>query len=114
MDSQRKKELIQAYKNRKPEMGILSCHCGATGDSFLTISKDTRADRNSLRCKLTSAWHPNKELQTLWDQHGEEAFTFSVTKLLKYDDPQKDHTKELNELLEECLEADTKSKKMWR
>ncbi len=37
MDIKRKRELLEAYKNRHPEMGVISFHCGATGESFFQI-----------------------------------------------------------------------------
>ena len=49
MDIKRKKELLDAWKNRCPEMGVISICCKITGDLFLGISKDTRADFNSNR-----------------------------------------------------------------
>ena len=44
MDTKRKKELLQQWKNRHPEMGVISFRCKKTGESFLGISKDTKAD----------------------------------------------------------------------
>ena len=53
MDTKRKKELLQQWKNRRPEMGVISFRCKKTGESFLGISKDTKADFNSNRFKLS-------------------------------------------------------------
>ena len=53
-DMQRKKQLLGEYKNRKPEMGIISFRCAATEETFLYISKDTKADINSNRFKLSA------------------------------------------------------------
>lgn len=52
MDINRKKELMEAYKNRRPEMGVVSVRCLATGESFLGTSSDTRATMNGIRVKL--------------------------------------------------------------
>lgn len=41
MDAQRRKELMLEWKNRRPEMGVISIVCKATGDMFLGTSKDT-------------------------------------------------------------------------
>ena len=32
MDIKRKKELLEAYKNRYPEMGVISYRCKETGE----------------------------------------------------------------------------------
>ncbi|SHJ60280.1 GIY-YIG nuclease family protein [Hespellia stercorisuis] len=114
MDTKRKKELLQEWKDRRPEMGVISIHCNATGETFLGSSKDTRADFNSNRFKLTLGGHPNKHLQELWNVYGESSFDFSTIKILKYENPQKDHTEELEKIREQCLTEDTKARKIWK
>jgi len=114
MDAKRKKELIMEYKNRKPEMGIISFLCIESGEVFLGISKDTRADFQSVTGKLSFNGHPNKKFQELWNKYGKDGFEFSVPKILKYEDPHKDHTDELKELLEKSFEENPKAKKIWR
>lgn len=52
MDTKRRKELVSEWKNRHPEMGVISFKCKATDESFLGISMDTKADYNSTRFKL--------------------------------------------------------------
>ena len=84
MDTKRKKELLQQWKNRHPEMGVISFHCKKTRESFLGISKDTKADFNSIRFQLSMGMHPNKRLTELWNQYGEGGFEFSVVKILNY------------------------------
>lgn len=37
MDMKRKKELLQEWKNRHPEMGVISFYCNSTGEAFLGI-----------------------------------------------------------------------------
>ena len=114
MDTNRKKQLIEEYRNRKPEMGVISYHCKATEESFLGISKDTRADFNSISCKLAANYHPNKRLLELWNQYGEDGFVLSVVKILKYEDPLEDHTKDLEALREQCFLQDEKAMKIWK
>ncbi|MGC4018549.1 MAG: GIY-YIG nuclease family protein [Muricomes sp.] len=114
MDRKRKKELILEYKNRHPEMGVISYRCKSTGESFLGISKDTKTAFNSSDFQLSLGKHPNKYLQELWNQYGEGDFERLVLKVLKYEDPVADHTDELEELREKCLEADDKARKIWK
>lgn len=114
MDMQRKKQLLEEYKNRKPEMGVISFRCITTGEAFLGVSKDTKADFNSNRCKLATSWHPNKRLQELWNQYGESGFELSVIRVLKYEDPKADHTNGLEKLLAQCMEADNTARRIWR
>lgn len=114
MDIKRKKELLQQWKERRPEMGVISIHCKETGESFLGISRDTKADINSNRFKLLTGNHPNKRLTELWKLYGENGFEFSVVKILKYENPNDDHTEKLEKLREQCLAEDTKAGKIWR
>jgi len=39
LDKQRRKELREAYKFRRPEMGVIAYHCKATGDLKKTIQR---------------------------------------------------------------------------
>ncbi|WP_313340124.1 GIY-YIG nuclease family protein [Sedimentibacter sp.] len=114
MDIKRKKELLEIYKNRHPEMGVISYCCKDTGDVFLGISKDTKADFNGTTVKLAANMHPNKQLQELWNKYGSESFELSVIKVLKYDDPNEDHTEKLESLREQCLASDPNARRIWR
>ena len=114
MDAQRKKQLMEAYKQRRPEMGVICLRCRETGKGFLGASKDIRADFNSVCFKLSSGGHPNRRLQELWRQYGEGGFEKSVLERLDYDDPLEDHTQELEKLREVCLEQDPKARKIWK
>jgi len=114
MDIKRKKELLEAYKNRHPEMGVISYRCKETEEVFLGISKDTKASFNGTNARLSTNGHPNKRLQELWNQFGSEGFELSVIKVLKYDNPHEDHTEELERLREQCLAADLNARRIWR
>jgi len=114
MDKAQRKALVEEWKNRRPEMGVISLRCKATGETFLGISKETKADFNSTQAKLSSGTHPNKRLTELWNQYGEEGFEFSVPALLDYEDPLEDHTRELEALRDRLLEADEKAAKIWK
>ena len=58
--------------------------------------------------------HPNKRLAALWEQYGEEGFEWSVLKILDYENPEDDHTAELEKLREQCLAEDEKAVKIWK
>lgn len=103
MNIKRKKELLTEWKNRHPDMGVISICCKVTGDLFFGISKDIKADFNSNRFKLSVKLHSNKQLQTLWEKYGENEFDYSVVKALKYENPEDDQTDKLTALLEKCL-----------
>ncbi len=114
MDIKRKRQLLEEYKNRRPEMGVISYRCIATNESFLGISKDTKADFNSTSVKLAANYHPNKRLQELWNHYGMEGFELSVVKTFKYENPADDHTVELEALREQCLAHDKHARRIWK
>ena len=47
MDKAQKKALTEEWKNRRPEMGVISLRCKETGETFLGPAKDTKAGFNS-------------------------------------------------------------------
>ncbi len=102
----RRKQLLMEYKHRKTEMGIVSFQCVPTSERFIGYSQDTKAYINSNRFKLGVKMHPNRELQNLWNQHGEAAFEIGVLEVLPYDENDKekqDYTKELEALCNSYL-----------
>lgn len=114
MDKERRKALAAEWKERRPEMGVISLRCRETGETFLGTAKDTKAGLNSARAKLSGGVHPNKRLMELWKQYGEAGFEFSVAAVLEYEDPQEDHTEELETLRELCLAEDARAVKLWK
>ncbi len=114
MNTDRRKELIEAYRNRRPEMGVVSLRCVATDDVFLGVARDTKAEFNSLQAKLNGGQHPNKRLQGLWNEHGKEGFEYSVLQTLEYDDPAEVDAEDLDELRELCLAENPQASKIWK
>lgn len=114
MDKAQKKALAEAWKTRRPEMGVISLRCRETGETFLGPAKDTKAGFNSIRAKLSGGLHPNRRLQELWKQYGEEGFELSVAAVLEYEDPLEDHTEELETLRDLCLAENPGAAKIWK
>lgn len=113
----RKKQLLMEYKYRKPEMGIVSYKCIDTQESFLGISKDTKATMNGNTFRLDANSHYNKKLQALWNQYGKENFEITVLKVLPYKEEdldktsigKNDYTEELETLLIKMLNENEKA-----
>lgn len=103
MDIKRKKELLTEYRERRPEMGVISFRCRGADEVFLTPAADIPAKFNRIRFQLSAGSCPNKRLQALWNQYGEGAFELQTVKRLEYDNPKENHTEELETLCELCL-----------
>ncbi len=103
MEASRKKELLTQWKERHPEMGVISIQCTVTGEQFLDISKDIATGYNRHRFQLAGNLHRNKYLQKLWNNYGEDGFVYSVVSVLEYERNEDVKTEDLNELLELCL-----------
>ncbi len=114
MNLSRKKELLNEWKNRRPEMGLVAMTCKKSGEMFVGISTDTQFAFNSHRFQLSINRHPNKQLQQLWQQYGENGFNYSVVKILKYENKEDDQTEKLTSLLEEYLEQTPQARRISR
>lgn len=116
MNRDRKKQLLEEYKNRRPEMGILSFRCIPSGEVFLGKSNDTATGFNSIRARLSGNTHPNKRFQSLWTEYGEEKFELTVLEVLSYEDvgEKDDYSNDLEELMVKCLEKNSGAVRVWR
>lgn len=114
MDQNKKKALQAKYKAMHHEMGVVSFKCVATGDAYLTCSKNTKSTLNSTQFQLEAGNHPNKALQALWKQYGAAGFQCTVLEVLDYDDPDEDYSDILEEMRQAYLDADPKNQKLWR
>jgi hypothetical protein len=106
MDAQRKKELTEQYKNRKPAMGIFAVCCKLNNKCFLQQTKDFRAGINGTKMRLQVGFHTNKELQKEWKSMGEDNFDIIIYEELEHKDEftDADYAEELELLRKICEE----------
>lgn len=109
-----RKAMIDAYKNRIPDMGIIALTCKATGETFLGASMDIHADFNSIRVKLNSGFHPNRRLLSLWKEHGESGFDLTVLEKVEYKDDTIDYRQKLEDMREAMIENNPLYSKIWK
>lgn len=114
MQTDRRKELRDAYKSRRPDMGVVELRCTATGERFLGITRDAAKELNSLRAKLNGGGHPNRSLQQLWNERGEDGFEFSVADTLEYESPEDVSADDLQALRDLLLAEDPEARKIWK
>ncbi|WP_281656118.1 GIY-YIG nuclease family protein [Eggerthella sinensis] len=114
MQTDRRKELRDSYKNRRPEMGVIALRFIATGERFLGTTRDASKEFNSLQAKLGGGGHPNRQLQQLWNAHGADGFAFEVVDTLEYEQPDDVTADDLNALRELLLMEDPEARKIWK
>ncbi|MCD7917139.1 MAG: GIY-YIG nuclease family protein [Clostridiales bacterium] len=112
MDKNTRKELISGWKDRHPEMGVVSVRCIVTGEEFYSTSKDTATWFNRHRFELNSKCHRNRRLQELWNLYGESGFAFILVSELNYEKPDDVNANDLKELMELCLMENPQAKKL--
>lgn len=85
MDKNRKKELINQYKQMKPPMGIFMIRCKVNNKCYIQATQDLRGVINGAEVRLESGMHPNRELQKEWNEFGSGNFTIEILENLEYD-----------------------------
>lgn len=85
MDKQRRRDITQAYKDRKVPVGIFSLRCDATGETWLGASRNLDGAANGALFGLRMGSGRNRDLQAAWTAHGEGAFTYGVVETLEAD-----------------------------
>ena len=81
----RKKELKEAYKNMKPDMGVFIIKNNVNNNCYIEATQDLNAAINGGKFRLEFGNYPNKELQKEWKQYGKESFTIEILENLEYD-----------------------------
>ena len=93
----KRKEMIEQFKQMKPDMGIYWIRSHTTNKYYLETSQNLKGKMNSTKFKLNAGAHPNQELQSEWKKQGEDHFNIEILELLEYDkdESKTDYTEEL-------------------
>lgn len=96
-DRNRRKELVEMYKQMKPDMGIFIIRPKTGNQYFVDTSQDLKGRINRVKFQLEAGNHPNQELQQAWNKYGPDHFTIEILEKLKYDkdESKTDYTEEL-------------------
>lgn len=78
----RRKELIQQYKEIKIEAGVYQIKNLKNGKAFVKSTPDLKT-MTGTKTGLLGGVYKNKQLQQEWNQFGEEAFCFEVLEVLE-------------------------------
>ena len=93
-----RKELMEAYKNRKVRTGVFQIRNLQTGKILVEESVDLDKIWNRHRTQLHFGGHPNAELQRDWKTYGEPAFVYEI--LAELDPPEDQQPQDLKRELQ--------------
>jgi len=109
-----KKEIKEAYKQAKPQMGVFQIRNTVNGKVFIDNATDISARQNRHRTELKFGNHRNKQLQDDWKTYGADSFVFEVLAELDYKDEgalnYASELKELQQMVDEELNIDDSMK----
>lgn len=86
MSKERRRELLAAYKEKKPRPGVFAVRCAATGQVWVQANPNLDTCKNGVWAALRFGGHPNKVLQAAWDAHGADTFVLEEVEALEEKD----------------------------
>ncbi len=78
MEKQKRKELLEAYKQQKTMMGVVQIKNETNGKLFVMGFPNLKNKWASQRTQLDMGRHMNLALQTDWNEFGPKAFRYAV------------------------------------
>jgi hypothetical protein len=86
MDRSERKAAVSAYKERKPVAGVYAIRCAATDAQWVGAAPDLSAIWTRRSFALRQGIEPNQALQSAWNVHGADSFTFKILEEIDLDD----------------------------
>ena len=78
MDRSERKAAVSAYKERKAIAGVYAIRCAATGEQWVGAAPDLSTIWTRRSFALRQGIEPNPGLQSAWNTHGADSFTFKI------------------------------------
>lgn len=99
MRTEDRKAAVSAYKEREVESGIYAVRCEASGEVWVGSSPDLSKIQNRLWFTLRQGTNTHRSLQSAWNAHGAEAFSFETVERLDTEEIGYIHARVLKERL---------------
>ena len=78
MDKARKKEIARAWLERARSQGVFAVRCTASGQTWVSSTRNLDSQKNSVWFTLRLGGHPNTKAQAAWLEHGEASFEYEI------------------------------------
>ena len=78
MDRSERKAAVSAYKERKAVAGVYAIRCAATDEQWVGAAPDLSTIWTRRTFALRQGIETNRALQSAWNTHGPESFTFKI------------------------------------
>lgn len=115
MNDTSKKQIIEEYKQREIEMGIIRIYNTITEYCFVDISNNLYKPFEGIKFQLELGRFKSKQLQKDWNTYGQETFKFDVVKKLKIDEgaTNKQNKDDLKEFLQLWISSQGENFKLY-
>jgi hypothetical protein len=86
MDRSERKAAVSAYKERKTIAGVYAIRCAATDGQWVGAAPDLSTIWTRRSFALRQGIEPNQTLQSAWNTHGADSFTFKILEEIDLDE----------------------------